>query len=611
MEKRHILKDIFGLSDFRDGQEEIISHILERSDVLGIMPTGGGKSLCYQLPAQMFPGMTLVISPLISLMKDQVASLLQVGIEAAFLNSSLSHFDYSVILEEARQERYKIIYVAPERLLNDDFIRFAQQAKISMVTVDEAHCISQWGHNFRTSYLKIPDFINLLPNRPVISAFTATATELVKKDIITKLKLHKPFIRITGFDRKNLSYRVEKPKDKFEATLNYVEQNLTKSGIIYCSTRKTVEDVANRLEKYGIKSTRYHAGLSEDERHNNQDDFIYDVKTVMVATNAFGMGIDKSNVSYVLHYNMPKNIESYYQEAGRAGRDGGEAECVLLYSGQDVKMNQFLIEKGTQDDEEIDKKTLKKIREKELELLKQMTFYCFTNDCLRQYVLHYFGESGENYCGNCSNCETISDEIDVTTDAQKIISCILRADQKYGMTVITQILTGKLNDKLRKAKLHELSTFNLMENVPAKKIESIIQLLLVKGYLEQTPGNYSILKVNGKAKQILKGIDRLTMKVKQTKPRTITKSTKTVSESGHTINRALDYNLFESLRELRNRLSKEERVPAYIIFPDTTLKEMARKLPKNYIELERINGVGKVKLQKYGEQFLAVINGTK
>lgn len=608
MEKKKILKDVFGLSDFREGQEEIISHIIDRSDVLGIMPTGGGKSLCYQLPAQLFSGITLVISPLISLMKDQVASLLQVGIEAAFLNSSLSHFDYSIILEEARQDRYKIIYVAPERLLNDDFIRFAKQAKISMITVDEAHCISQWGHNFRTSYLKIPDFIDLLPVRPVISAFTATATELVKKDIIAKLKLHKPFVKVTGFDRKNLSYRVEKPKDKFMATLDFVEKNNTKSGIIYCSTRKTVEDVANRLEKYGIKATRYHAGLSEEERHQNQDDFIYDTKTVMVATNAFGMGIDKSNVSFVVHYNMPKNIESYYQEAGRAGRDGGEAECVLLYSGQDVKMNQFLIEKSTEDDEEIDKKTLKKIREKELELLKKMTFYCFTNDCLRQYVLSYFGESTDSFCGNCSNCENISDAVDVTVEAQKIISCVLRAEQKYGMTVITQILTGKLNEKLKKANLHQLSTFNIMENVPSKRIEAIIQLLLVKGYLEQTPGNYSILKVNPKAKNLLKGTDTLSLKVKQSRSQVASRSANTKKEKDYHLNRALDHNLFESLRELRNRLSKEERVPAYIIFPDTTLKEMARKLPKDYIELERINGVGKVKLQKYGAQFLEVIN---
>jgi len=607
MEKATILKDIFGLSGFRDGQEEIIDHLLTQKDVLGIMPTGGGKSLCYQLPAQLFSGITLVVSPLISLMKDQVASLLQVGIEAAFLNSSLSYFDCSIILDEARNGKYKIIYVAPERLLNDDFIRFAKNATISMITIDEAHCISQWGHNFRTSYLKIPDFIAMLPTRPIVSAFTATATELVKKDIIAKLHLNKPFVKITGFDRKNLSYRVEKPKDKFAATLAYVEQNSDKSGIIYCATRKSVEEVANRLDKYGIKSTRYHAGLSEDERHHNQDDFIYDNKTVMVATNAFGMGIDKSNVAYVLHYNMPKNIESYYQEAGRAGRDGGEAECVLLYSGQDVKMNQFLIEKSTSEDDEIDKKMVKKIQEKEHELLKKMTFYCFTNDCLRQYVLSYFGEKSESYCGNCSNCETISDEIDITLDAQKIISCILRADQKYGTTIIIQILTGKTNEKIKRARLDQLSTFNIMEGVPAKRIEDIIHLLLVKGYLEQTSGQYALLKVNGKAKNLLKGLDSLTMKIKKKSSQKTISSNNKLKENPM-VNKSLDYNLFESLRSLRNRLSKEERVPAYIIFPDTTLKEMARNKPKNFIELERINGVGKIKLQKYGEEFLSVIN---
>ncbi len=382
MQKKDVLKDIFGLSSFREGQEAFIDHILEGKDVLGIMPTGGGKSLCYQLPSMILSGTTIVVSPLISLMKDQVAGLTQSGISAAYINSSLSYQEYNSILEGARRQQYKMIYVAPERLLNEQFIAAVGEINITMVTIDEAHCVSQWGHNFRPSYLKIPEFIQHLERRPVVSAFTATATKQVKDDIIEKLGLQSPYSSVTEFDRKNLYFHVEQPKDKLKATINYVTRNLDKSGVIYCSTRKNVEQVNERLQKEGIRSTRYHAGLDEGERHKNQDDFIYDRCSVIVATNAFGMGIDKSNVAYVIHYNMPKNIESYYQEAGRAGRDGEPAECLLFYSGQDVRTNQFIIEKAkmpVDDGVELDLKTQKALKEKELELLKKMTFFCFTN----------------------------------------------------------------------------------------------------------------------------------------------------------------------------------------------------------------------------------------
>ena len=604
MDKFSALRDYFGYTSFRTGQEEIIDSILAKGDTLGIMPTGAGKSICFQLPALMFEGITLVVSPLISLMKDQVNSLTQAGISAAYLNSSLSYNQYTMALQNASNYKYKIVYVAPERLLAEEFINFAKQVKISMITVYEAHCVSQWGQDFRPSYLKISQFINELTYRPVLTAFTATATAKVRDDIIDKLNLVEPYVLTTGFDRKNLYLEVRKPKDKFAALKGYVSENSTKCGIVYCSTRKTVDEVCGELIKEGYAATRYHAGLGDKERRENQDMFIYDKCKIIVATNAFGMGIDKSNVSYVIHYNMPKNIESYYQEAGRAGRDGEGADCLLFYSGQDVVINQFLIDssKGN-DNDELDEETIKAIRDKDRELLKIMTFYCHTNDCLREYILRYFGEKSSNYCDNCSSCSTNFEETDITIDAQKIMSCIKRAGERFGIKIIIDILRGSKNQKIISNRLDKLSTYGVMSDVTESRLRDIINFLVLKGYLEITNNEYPVVKLSQISSEVLLGECRLSMKIVKELP----KSEKTKSSS--TAIKKVNEELFEKLRLLRNNIANRQRVPAYIVFSDAALRDMCAKLPVTSKQFLEVSGVGQAKLEKYGEAFINEIKG--
>ena len=453
MNKFEILKQIFGYDTFREGQETLVDSTLSGRDVLGIMPTGAGKSLCFQVPALLFPGITVVVSPLISLMKDQVSALNAAGVHAAYINSSLTEGQYRKAMELARQGRYKIIYVAPERLMTESFLSLIQAVEISMVAVDEAHCISQWGQDFRPSYLKIVDFISQLPRRPVIGAYTATATKAVREDILCILGLQNPKVMVTGYDRKNLYFAVEKPKDKMNALLEYLRKNPEKSGIIYCNTRKTVEEVQEALLGAGYSAVRYHAGLSDREKKENQEEFIYDRKPIMVATNAFGMGIDKSNVRFVIHYNMPKDIESYYQEAGRAGRDGEPGECILYYKAQDVKMNEFLIQQ--QGNEELDFEEQALIRERNMERLRKMTFYCFTNECLREYILRYFGEYGGNYCGNCKNCLTEFEDLDVTEETRSILGLVKSTGERYGIVAVCDGVRGARTEKVRQLGLEE------------------------------------------------------------------------------------------------------------------------------------------------------------
>lgn len=607
MNKHEVLKKYFGYDSFREGQEVLIDSILTGQDTLGIMPTGAGKSICYQVPALVMEGITIVISPLISLMKDQVGALNQAGIHAAYLNSSLSYNQYCLALSYARQGRYKIIYVAPERLVTEEFLVFAREANIAMVSIDEAHCVSQWGQDFRPSYLKIVEFIEQLPRRPVISAFTATATLQVREDIIKILKLRDPQLLITGFDRENLSYQVSKPKDKYEFVRNYVAQNSNKSGIIYCLTRKSVEEVSERLQRDGVAVTRYHAGLTDMERQKNQDDFIYDIKPVMVATNAFGMGIDKSNVSYVIHYNMPKNIESYYQEAGRAGRDGEPAECILLYSGQDVIMNQFLIDQN-RDNEALDYQELELVKERDRARLKKMTYYCMTTDCLRQYVLRYFGEQGEDYCGNCSNCLTDFEKMDITEHAQAIIGCVRECHERYGITIILDTVHGSKNAKLQQYRMDESSYYGSLSKVTVARLRQIMDYLLHHKYLELSNSQYPVVMLGELSQEVFEGMEPLLMKVqkeeqKALKPTKVSKAIKKVKNTRGDI----DEVLFELLRSVRSEIAKKEKVPPYIVFADKTLLDMCSVLPKNKEEMLSVSGVGEVKYEKYGERFLEAI----
>ena len=616
-----ILKTYFGYDSFREGQTEIIDTILSGRDALAIMPTGAGKSLCYQVPALLLPGITLVVSPLISLMQDQVKSLNEAGIHAAYINSSLTEGQINKALSFAARGVYKIIYVAPERLETASFLSFALHTPISMVTVDEAHCISQWGQDFRPSYLKIIDFVEQLPGNPIISAFTATATEVVKNDIARILKLKNPNIVVTGFDRENLYYQVEhltgKQKDIF--IQNYIETHPNESGIIYCATRKNVDTLYEKLLKQGVSVTRYHAGMSNDIRKKSQDDFIYDRAQVVIATNAFGMGIDKSNVRFVIHYNMPQSMENYYQEAGRAGRDGEPAKCILLFSTQDVMISKLLL--GSKDFEGMDFQEIEQVKHQDSRRLQLMEGYCMTTSCLRNYILKYFGETTHQPCDNCGNCHQEFEELDMTLDAKWVVGCITEMRGRYGQALVIGTLLGSKKARLKDIGATSYNCYGQLENRTEADLRLLISQMIRMGYITQTEGEYSVLKAGNIADLQNKNTKIIIKKFKEKEKISTTKKHKTPfkkdsfsasTESSSTDSTATNSShnsaLFEALRQLRLQIAKEESVPPYIVFTDRTLIDMCSKLPQNEDEMLNVSGVGQNKLKKYGQRFLQEIS---
>ena len=602
MNARETLKVYFGYDSFREGQEDIIDTIISGGDVLAIMPTGAGKSICYQVPALLLPGITLVISPLISLMQDQVKALNEAGIHAAFINSSLTDNQISKALSLAARGVYKIIYVAPERLESFEFLDFVSQVDISMVTVDEAHCISQWGQDFRPSYLKIVEFIKKLSKRPIVSAFTATATEEVKEDILCILSLINPHVVVTGFDRQNLYYSVEHMKKKDDFVIDYVEKHPSDSGIIYCSTRKNVDNLFELLFKRGVSVTKYHAGMNTESRKKSQDDFIYDRAPVIVATNAFGMGIDKSNVRYVIHYNMPQSMENYYQEAGRAGRDGEPSQCILLFSAQDVIINKFLLEKkdfsGLSDEDAV------LVQQRDYKRLQIMEGYCSTTRCLRNYILSYFGEKTAEPCDHCGNCHRQYKEIDMTAEAKQIINCVAETRGRYGLVIVLGTLMGANRARLRELGTVNYKTYGVLKGHSEAELRALISQMIAEGYLFQTEGQYSVIKL-GDISPLRDENTRVVMRTfeekKPDKNKIVRKrSTDSLTASG--------YDLFEILRKLRLEIAREEALPPYIIFSDKTLIDMCVKLPADRESFLNVSGVGVTKLDKYGQRFLDAIH---
>ena len=612
---KQVLKQYFGYDDFREGQAKLIEAVLEGRDVLGIMPTGAGKSICFQVPALAAEGITLVISPLISLMKDQVSALNQAGVHAAYLNSSLTQGQYVKALRFAKEGRYKIIYVAPERLTTEGFLDFARNSgiRISFIAVDEAHCVSQWGQDFRPGYLKISEFIRKLPHRPVVSAYTATATEEVRGDIIELLELRDPAVTVTGFDRDNLYFAVKKPMDKYKELVTYLREKEKEfsgcCGIIYCLTRKSVEDVCYDLRRDGFSVTRYHAGLTDEERRKNQDDFIYDRRHIMVATNAFGMGIDKSDVRFVIHYNMPKNMESYYQEAGRAGRDGAPAECVLYYEPSDVRMNQMLIG-NNENNEMLDETAKALITQRDHWRLSQMTFYCFTSECLRRYILRYFGEEASGYCGNCFNCLTQFEEVDISKETAAIIGCIKENWTAYGISTVIDILRGAKSQRILSKNLDKNSQYGALSMQSVTRLRQIIQEMLYQGYLELSGETYPVLKLGAGARKLSDSEATpmiLKLPKEQEKRERAGSKGKRKKAGAASALREQDLKLFEELRAVRKDIAAEEKVPPYIIFSDKTLVLMCLVRPKNAADMLKISGVGEYKVQKYAEKFLTAI----
>ncbi|GLC30432.1 DNA helicase RecQ [Clostridium omnivorum] len=581
-----VLKKYFGYDNFRAGQEKVIESILNNRDTLAIMPTGAGKSICFQVPALLFEGVTLVISPLISLMKDQVDTLNELEVPATYINSSLSNIEVEERIFNAAQGDFKLIYVAPERLESQAFCSLVKTLNISLVAIDEAHCVSQWGHDFRPSYRQIASFIKALDTRPVVTAFTATATEEVKYDIIRLLQLNCPAVFTTGFDRENLTFSVIRGENKREYILQYLQENKAETGIIYGATRKEVESTYEWLKDKGFSVGKYHAGLSDEERVNNQEAFLYDDIKIMVATNAFGMGIDKSNVRYVIHYNMPKNMEAYYQEAGRAGRDGEPSECILLFGAQDVLLQKYLIEQNMMNEER---------KRFEYKRLQNVVDYCHTPKCLRKYILEYFGEENvKENCGNCSTCNDDRELVDITIDAQKIFSCILRMKERYGTTLIAEVLRGSKNKKIYELGFDELSTYGIMKNYTVQEIKDLINVLIADEYLIMTEGQFPMVRLRQKAIDVLKLKEQVFQKVRKKKQKTVTQDS-----------------LFEELRALRKEISEREKVPPYIIFADSTLKELSQYMPSSLEDMLNIKGIGEAKLAKYGEVFLEAVNKYK
>ena len=595
-----LLRQYFGYDSFRSGQKELIDAQTAGRDVFGIMPTGGGKSLCYQIPALQLDGITLVISPLISLMKDQVEALEKAGIPAACLNSSLSFEQSRDVCRNIACGRYKILYVAPERLLMEGFLSVIGKVRVSLVAVDEAHCISQWGQDFRPGYLKIVDFLGQLPQRPVVSAFTATATEQVCDDVIRILGLQDPLKIATGFDRPNLRFEVLHPRHKTPTLLELIRERHDRSGIVYCSTRKNVEKVCDMLLENGISATKYHAGMEDEDRKTNQEDFIYDRRNVIVATNAFGMGIDKSNVAYVIHYNMPQSMEAYYQEAGRAGRDGSAADCILLYSPGDIQTARYLIEQP-QPNDELTPEQRAQIRQQDLRRLDNMVGYCKTVHCLRAYILSYFAETYSTACGNCGNCGAEVTQTDITTQAQMILSCVKRIRDRLGYGVgavlLVHVLCGGKEKRIVETGLDTLSTYGLMRKTPRSQVREMVEVLQTKQYLYSDPITKELLLTQKAAEVLFHGAH-------------VTMFTKVQPEPAKTERRAaadVPDDLLAELKSLRFKLATQERVPAYIVFSNATLQDMAAKRPANKAEFLQVSGVGTHKAERYADAFLAVI----
>ena len=608
MDKYEVLKKYFGHSSFRGGQETLIDAILDGRDAFGIMPTGGGKSVCYQVPAMMMEGITIVVSPLISLMKDQVVTLRNNGISAAYINSSLNQAQIKKATANMAAGEYKIVYVAPERLTGDGFINLTRDMKISMVAVDEAHCISHWGQDFRPSYLRIIEFLDYLPNRPVLAAFTATATLQVREDIERILQLNDPIRLITSFDRPNLYFEVLKPKSKPKTLLALLEGQYGKTGIIYCSTRATVERVCADICAAGVAGTRYHAGLDDDERRENQEDFLHDRKTVMVATNAFGMGIDKSNVSFVIHYNMPKSLEGYYQEAGRAGRDGENADCIMMYSSDDITTAKYLIE-HSHENENLTEKEKRFAAEQDKIRLDVMTGYCDTEQCLREYILDYFGQKSSAVCGNCGSCSSTYSVQDMTPQAQMILSCVGRAKEKLGYNVgadmIANVLRGSANSRLKGLGLDSITTYAIMDDVPKSQIRDRIKYLEKSGYLSTNPSHGGVSLTAG-AENVLFRNEKVSIAVRDSSEGILLRGRKS-----KVVDTDSDTGLFAALKSLRLKIAKQEDVPAFIIFSNATLTDMARRAPATMAEFKNVAGVGEVKASRYGSVFLEAISKYK